>query len=93
MTQPKPIDWVKVERLRQYMRLSQAEMAELFGVSRVTYYNWCKGKPVREENAKRVRLALRKMVAVVNSGWPTQEVTALHHKERMSRLVARLKTI
>lgn len=82
------IDISAVERLRQHMKLSQSDMATLFEVTRVTYYNWTRGKPVRPANAQRVRVVVRKLVAIVREGWPAPEVVTLPPKERIRRLVA-----
>jgi DNA-binding XRE family transcriptional regulator len=44
---PKPLDFRKVEALRKHMLLTTSDMSELLKVSRMTYYGWVKGKPLR----------------------------------------------
>jgi len=46
----KPLDFTKVEALRKHMLLTTRDMAELLGVSRMTYYGWVSGKPMRKTN-------------------------------------------
>lgn len=41
--------------IRKVLRLSVAETAELFGVTRPTIYSWQNGNPVSPENAERLR--------------------------------------
>lgn len=83
----KTIDFAKVESLRQYMLLSQADMAKLLGVSRMTYYSWVSGKPIRRNNEIGVRAAIKKLLAVISDhGWPTPDVRAMQTKYRLSKL-------
>ena len=49
-----PLDFSKVEALRRHMLLTTSDMAEVFGVSRMTYYGWVKGKPLRKANEANV---------------------------------------
>ena len=46
----KPLDFSKVEVLRRHMLATTADMANMLGVSRVTYHAWTHGKPVRKKN-------------------------------------------
>jgi hypothetical protein len=62
-------------------------MAELLEVSRMTYYGWVKGKPIRQKNDGKVREILRKMLSILNDGWPQPEIIALEQKERFKRLL------
>lgn len=83
------IDMVKVEKLRQHMRLSQADIATVFGVSRVTYYNWTRGRPIRDSNAQRIKVCIRKLIAVVQAhGWPLADAASMTNEARVKRLVA-----
>ena len=50
MTKNLPLNFKKVEALRKHMLLTTSNMAELLGISRMTYYGWVKGKPVRAKN-------------------------------------------
>lgn len=46
---------VELRSIRGALRLSVAETAQLFGVSRPTIYSWQNGNPIRLENAGRLR--------------------------------------
>ncbi len=87
MTKTRPLDFKKVEALRKHMLLTTGNMAELLGVSRMTYYGWVKGKPVRKKNEDKVRDILRKLLSILNDGWPQPEVIALEQKMRFERLL------
>ena len=87
MTNTPPLDFKKVEALRKHMLLTTGNMAELLGVSRMTYYGWVKGKPVRKKNEDKVRDILRKLLSILNDGWPQPEVIALEQKMRFERLL------
>ena len=87
MTNTPPLDFKKVEALRKHMLLTTGNMAELLGVSRMTYYGWVKGKPVRKKNDDKVREILRKLLSILNDGWPQPEVIALDQKLRFERLL------
>jgi DNA-binding transcriptional regulator YiaG len=85
---PKPIDFSKVEALRKHMLLTTSDMAELLNVSRMTYYGWVKGKPLRKSNDEAVRTMLRRLLAVMTDhGWPMPEVIASDQKQRKERLI------
>ncbi len=45
----------ELKLIRQTLRLSVAETAQLFGVSRPTIYSWQNGNPISPENAERLR--------------------------------------
>ena len=87
MTNTPPLNFKKVEALRKHMLLTTSNMAELLGVSRMTYYGWVKGKPVRKKNDDKVRDILRKMLSILNDGWTQPEVIALEQKQRFERLL------
>jgi len=87
MTNPSPLDFKKVEALRKHMLLTTSNMAELLEVSRMTYYGWVKGKPIRQKNDDKVREILRKMLSILNDGWPQPQIIALEQKERFKRLL------
>lgn len=69
------------------MLLTTSNMAELLGVSRMTYYGWVKGKPVRKKNDDRVRDMLRKLLVTMENGWPMPEIIAIEQKFRFKRLL------
>jgi len=87
MTNVPPLDFTKVEALRKHMLLTTGNMAELFAVSRMTYYGWVKGKPIRQKNDDKVREILRKLLSLMSEGWPQPEVIALEQKYRFQRLL------
>jgi DNA-binding XRE family transcriptional regulator len=87
MTNIPPLNFTKVEALRKHMLLTTGNMAELLGVSRMTYYGWVKGKPIRKKNDEKVRDTLRELLAVMSEGWPQPEVIAIEQKERFQRLL------
>jgi len=91
---PKPaLDFAKVEALRKHMLLTTSDMAELLGVSRMTYYGWVRGKPLRKSNDESVRTMLRKLLDVMTQhNWPTPEVIASDQKQRKERLVVILNS-
>jgi len=84
-----PLDFAKVEALRKHMLLTTANMAKLLGVSRMTYYGWVKGKPIRKSNDEKVREVLKQLLMVMSDhNWPTPEVIALDQSQRLERLLA-----
>jgi len=93
MTDTPQFNFKSVETLRRHMLLTVGNMAELFGVSRMTYYGWMKGKPIRKSNEDRVRRVLKQLLAVMTQHqWPMPEVIASDQKVRMSRLVELLNS-
>lgn len=46
---------VELKLIRESLRLSVAEAAKLFGVTRPTIYSWQNGNPISPENAERLR--------------------------------------
>jgi DNA-binding XRE family transcriptional regulator len=93
MTPKPPLDFAKVEALRKHMLLTTQDMSELLGVSRMTYYGWVKGKPLRKSNDESVRTMLRKLLDVMTRhNWPTPEVIASEQKQRKERLVSILNS-
>lgn len=83
------LDFKKVDVLRRHLMLTTTEMAEVFGVSRITYYNWVNGTPLREKNLAHARKVIRKLLAIVKQyNWPTEEVRQLGQKQRLERLLA-----
>lgn len=87
MTNIPPLNFTKVEALRKHMLLTTGNMAELLGVSRMTYYGWVKGKSIRKKNDEKVRDTLRELLRVMSEGWPQPEVIAIEQKERFQRLL------
>ena len=84
----KPLDFTKVEALRRHMLLTTSDMAELLGVSLMTYYGWVSGKPPRKANDERVRLMLKRLLAAMTDhGWPMPHVIAAEQKQRKQYLL------
>ena len=84
----KPIDFTKVESLRRHMLLTQADMAVLLSVSRMTYYSWVGGKPLRKNNEVKVKTTIKKLLSIMTKhGWPMPEVCAMDQKGRRQRLL------
>ena len=81
----KPLDFTKVEALRRHMLLSVRDIAMVLGVSRMTYYGWLKGKPLRKSNDAKVREKLRDLLDIMKEGWPQPEVIALESVARRQR--------
>jgi hypothetical protein len=70
------------------MLLTTRDMAELLGVSRMTYYGWVSGKPMRKTNQLFVRSMLKRLLAVMTDhGWPMPEVIAADQKLRKEHLI------
>jgi DNA-binding XRE family transcriptional regulator len=86
MTPKPPLDFGKIEALRKHMLLTRRDMAALLGVTRMTYYGWVKGKPIRASNDANVRVMLRKLLAVMSDGWPTPDIIAATREQRIERL-------
>jgi DNA-binding XRE family transcriptional regulator len=87
MTNKPPIDFTRVEALRKHMLLTRSDMSQLLGVSRMTYYAWVQGKPIRRSNEELVRKMLRRLLTVMTEhSWPMPEVIAATQPERKQRL-------
>jgi DNA-binding XRE family transcriptional regulator len=92
-TMPKQnLDFAKVEALRKHMLLTTQDMSSLLGVSRMTYYGWVRGKPVRNTNIEYVKGMLKKLLAIMTDyQWPQPEVIVMEQKQRKQRLVELLE--
>jgi DNA-binding XRE family transcriptional regulator len=87
-----PLDFTKVESLRRHMLLTTGDMSELLGVTRMTYYGWLKGKPLRAKNELKVRTRLRQLLSIMAThSWPMPEVIASNQKQRKARLLELLE--
>ena len=92
MTPNPPLDFTKVEALRKHMLLTTDNMASLFGVSRMTYYGWVRGKVLRKSNETTVKAALKRLLNImVEDKWPTPDVIAMEQPQRKERLDELLK--
>jgi DNA-binding XRE family transcriptional regulator len=88
----KPLDFAKVDALRKHMMLRHADMAEIFGVSRVTYNSWIKGTYPRVKKDAEVRVALNKLINIMTKyDWPQANVIVMSANERKETLFALLE--
>jgi len=91
MMMSEPLNFYQIEALRKHMLLSVKDMADLMGVSRTTYYAWIKGKALRPSNEQQVRTLVKALLGVmVEHKWPTPDIIALPHKERVAKLYSLL---
>lgn len=88
---PSAFDFSKIEQLRKHMMLTGDNMADLIGVSRITYYNWVKGGAVRKTNAGKLRATLIKLMTLMKSGWPDHDVIIMKGPDRFARLLELMK--
>lgn len=89
---PKAIDFSKVEALRRHMLMTHVHMAQVFGVSRMTYHNWLRGKPVSKQREDVVKRTIRKLISIMHEhGWPTDDTVRLPSADRHARLLALLE--
>jgi DNA-binding XRE family transcriptional regulator len=87
MMRKPPLDFSIVERVRKEMLLTISDMAQLFGVTRMTYYSWLKGKSVNRTNDEYVRVMLKRLLAVhTEHEWPNAEVRAMDSRKRKEYL-------
>lgn len=92
MTPNLPLDFTKVEALRRHMLLTTDNMASLFGVSRMTYYGWVRGKVLRKSSEATVKVVLKKLLNImVEDKWPSPDVIAMEQPQRKERLDELLK--
>lgn len=73
---------------RVKLKLTTSDMAEIFGVSRISYYKWRKGGKMRPAMQQRVETALRQIIRVVNEQrWPSGSEMRLSSTKRAKRLI------
>lgn len=74
------------------MLLTTDNMASLFGVSRMAYYGWVRGKVLRKSNETMVKAVLKRLLNImVEDKWPTPDVIAMEQPQRKERLDELLK--
>lgn len=83
-----PLDFNNVESLRKAMLLNMTHMAKALTVSRVTYSGWVDGKPIRKGNDAKIRVIIKRMLAMVIDGWPAPEHVAMTPALRLTKLMA-----
>ena len=87
MSEQPPLDFAKVEALRKHMMLTAQQLSKLFGVSRMTYYSWLKGKNIRPFNDAKVRRVLKQLLSIMHEHeWPTPDVIGISSVERFEKL-------
>lgn len=83
-----PLDFEKVELVRDRMGLTVTDMAKFFGVSRMTYYKWVNGGTVRAANKARAKSALRDVLPLLREGhWPLPNHGAMDSGQRLTALL------
>lgn len=84
---PKPLNFNMIEELRKLMLLSTSQMAEILGTTRASYYQWRKGKPIRQSNQEKAVKGVRALLAIVSEyEWPTPEVKGMTSEARYKKL-------
>lgn len=79
--------FTKVESLRKHMMLNISQITELIGVSRMSYYGWLKGKPIRKVSEDKVKKTVKSLLVIMKEHeWPTTEVIVMTPEERFTRL-------
>jgi len=70
-----------IEKLRTHMRLTNTQMAQLCGVSRITYYNWVRGSGIREANHAKVSQVVKSLLKIAQQyQWPMRVADASSHR-------------
>jgi DNA-binding XRE family transcriptional regulator len=93
MMTDKPLDFEKVELVRERMGLTISDMSKLLGTTRATYYKWVDGGPIRERNVKKVKEVLRMVLPLLKQGiWPPEGVQRLSSAQRLAALLEILET-
>jgi DNA-binding XRE family transcriptional regulator len=82
------LDFEKVELVRERMALTIKDMCKLLGVSRVTYYKWVEGGPIRERNEKKVKETLRQLLPLLKTGvWPPDGAKHMTSEQRLDAIL------
>lgn len=83
-----PLDFEKVELVRERMALTVKDMCALLGVSRISYYKWVAGGRIRKHNEDKVKAVLRQLLPILKDGaWPPQGAKGWPSKQRMDALL------
>lgn len=92
--QVKSVEIDKIEALRKHMLLTVDSMVKLYGITRVTYYNWLRGKAMRKSMAEQVRKVTRQLVTCVSKyNWPYDAVFVANQAERLKMLQDLVETL
>jgi DNA-binding XRE family transcriptional regulator len=82
------LDFEKVELVRERMALTVKDMCKLLGVSRITYYRWVDGGPIRERNEEKVKDTLRQLIPLLkNKTWPPEGAKFWTSEQRLEALL------
>lgn len=88
----KPLDFTKIEALREHMLIQVGDWVGILGVSRMTYYKWVNGKAqIRPARSEVVRQRIKQLLGVMASGWPQPYIKGMDPKDRAVKLTALLK--
>ncbi len=92
--QSKAIDFQKIEALRKHMLLTVDNMVKVYGTSRVSYYNWLKGKHMRATTASHIRKVTKQLaICVAQHNWPNEMVFVANQAERLELLQNLIATL
>jgi DNA-binding XRE family transcriptional regulator len=81
------VDFSLVEQLRERALLRKKDMADLFGVSQISYINWIKGKPIRKTKETRVSRVLGELIQIIQThNWPDAKTARLTGPKRFAML-------
>lgn len=91
----KPIEMEKIEALRKHMLLTVDSIAKVYGITRVSYYNWLSGRAkMRKPMAERLRKVTRQLVTIVSTqNWPYDAVYVANQAERLKMLQDHIATM
>jgi DNA-binding XRE family transcriptional regulator len=89
-----PLDFEKVELVRERMGLTIKDMCQLLDVTRVTYYKWVDGGALRDRNDRRVRYLLRQLLPLLKDGsWPPEGAKFQTSPARLRSLLEILEVV
>lgn len=92
--QSKTIDFQKIEALRKHMLLTVESMVKIYGTTRVSYYNWLKGKHMRATTARHIRNVTKQLaICVAQHNWPNEMVFVANQAERLEMLQKLIATL
>lgn len=83
------IDFDKVETLRKHMLLSKTDMAEVLGVTRVSYHQWLLNTRPTRKSTDKLKASLQQIIEVMTTeNWPNTEVLEMSAARRKEHLLA-----
>lgn len=93
MTDLTKLDIAKVEKLRERMLLTKAQMANVLGISRVHYHSLLeasasgRAEDMRKSTREKVRYGLVRLLNVAQKHqWPLEEHATMQPSQRFERL-------